>query len=82
MGNLFFTRFKQINMNEILFFSDDNLGHLIPTFPIARKLINHGYKLAYFGSDKVIEMADAMGFDTYKLFQKNPESQNLSKILC
>lgn len=68
-------------MTEILFFSDDDMGHLLPTFPIAKNLKEQGFKITYVGQEKVIKMADEMGFDTHNLFQTHPGSQKLSNIL-
>lgn len=68
-------------MQNVLFFSDDQFGHLLPTFPIAENLLKHGYKVTYVGEDKVVNMAREMGFDTNDFFQVNPDSLSLSKIL-
>lgn len=68
-------------MTDILFFSDDSLGHLLPTFPIAKNLTDHGYKVTYIGQEKVLKMANEMGFDTYDLLTTLPENKGLSGIL-
>ena len=49
---------------DILFFSDQMKGHIIPTFKIANNLKQKGFTLCYLGGQQVMKEVANMGFDT------------------
>ena len=56
-------------MIDILLYTDHTKGHVFPTFAIAKKLMEHGYSVAYAGIADTMELVGEYGFETYTIFE-------------
>ncbi|NRB47197.1 MAG: hypothetical protein HRU41_05950 [Saprospiraceae bacterium] len=55
-------------MIDILFFTDFEEGHFLPTLKTAQNLEAAGYKIAFVGITDVMTKVSSYGFDTYPIF--------------
>lgn len=60
---------KFFDMIDILFFTDFEEGHFLPTLKTAQNLKEAGYKIAFVGIKDVMTKVSEYGFDTYPIFQ-------------
>jgi len=60
---------KVIDMIDILFFTDFEEGHFLPTLKTAQNLKEAGYKIAFVGIKDVMKKVSEYGFDTYPIFE-------------
>ncbi len=56
-------------MIDILFFTDFEEGHFLPTLKTAQNLKEAGYKIAFVGITDVMTKVSSYGFDIYPIFE-------------
>src|SRR3954452_15202587 len=50
-------------MAKIVFIMDDEAGHLLPSFQLARQLCGHGHQVYYLGLAGAYELVRSQGFE-------------------
>ena len=67
-------------MKNVIIYSDQLKGHLIPTFYIAKQLESEGYKVFYIGVKQTISEVKKLGFSSYEIFKDRGLQQNYNPL--